>query len=163
MLDLERLLSHDAGPLVQFIKYALAGGVATAVHIAIFHLAGWRLFPCLQARDILVRWLRIESPAVDQRRRARNSMLANGTAFLLSNLVAYLLNIWFVFQGGRHVWYVEVLSFYAVSAISMVIGSTLMGWLIRRYGLLTTFAFGANLVTALLINFAVRKYFIFGG
>jgi len=45
----------------------------------------------------------------------------------------------------------------------MAIGTVLMGLLIRRLHLLTTFAFGANLVSAVMINYVLRKYFIFLG
>ena len=58
---------------------------------------------------------------------------------------------------------IEVLLFYLASGISVVFGTALMGWLIKRFDMRTTFAFGANLVTALLINYAARKYGIFKG
>ncbi|MEI8241977.1 MAG: GtrA family protein [bacterium] len=161
MFDWKTLLSPDAGPAVQFIKYALCGGVATATHILIFHLVGWKLFPCLQPNDPFVRHLRLSVPAIDLHRRARNSMITNVIGFLFSNSVAYLLNILFVFKSGRHHWMVEFALFYAVSAVSLVIGTSLMGWLIRRFGMLTTVAFGSNIVMALLINFAMRKFVIF--
>jgi hypothetical protein len=38
-----------------------------------------------------------------------------------------------------------------------------MGFLIRRFGMLTTYAFGANILAALLINYVMRKFFIFNG
>ena len=163
MLDWKTLLSPDAGPVVQFVKYALCGGIATATQIILFHLIGWRIFPCLEARDPFVRHLRLTVPVIDTRRRARNSMITNFVGFLFSNLVAYILNILFVFKAGRYHWFVELASFYAVSAISLVLGTSLMGYLIRRFGLLTTIAFGSNIVTAMLINYAMRKFFIFQG
>ena len=46
---------------------------------------------------------------------------------------------------------------------SMIIGTVLMGFLIRRFGVLMTYAFGSNIFTALMINYAMRKYFIFNG
>ena len=55
-------LSHDAPPLVQFIKYGLAGGVATAVHILTFFIAGFYLFPCVAQDDILVRLFGLTAP-----------------------------------------------------------------------------------------------------
>lgn len=158
---LEVFLSHDAGALAQFVKYALAGGIATVTHILIFHLAGWRLLPCLQARDPFVRLFRLSTVDVDVRRRARNSMYANAVGFILSNAVAYLLNRLFVFEPGRHSMLVEIFLFYAVSAVSVVLGTAIMGWLIRRFGVLTTLAFFANLFSALMINYAMRKFFIF--
>ena len=163
MFDWKALLSPDAGPTAQFIKYAICGGIATAAHITIFHLIGWRLIPCLQTNDPFVKYLRLQVPHIELHRRARNSMITNIIGFMISNFVAYLLNILFVFKTGRHHWLVEFMLFYAVSAISLVIGTTIMGWLIRRFGLMTTIAFGANLVTALLINFAMRKFVIFKG
>jgi len=163
MMNWHELLSTNAGPVVQFLKYAICGGIATATHIVVFHLVGWRLFPCLQERDILVRLLRLKPPAMEQHLRARNSMIANTATFVLSNLVAYVLNVMFVFHAGRYAWPIELGLFYAVSAVSLVLGTTLMGWLIRRFGLSTTVAFGANLITALLVNYAMRRFVIFNG
>ena len=53
--------------------------------------------------------------------------------------------------------------FYAVSGISLLIGTVLMGYLIKRFGMLTTYAFASNIVTAVMINYAVRKFVIFSG
>ena len=90
-------------------------------------------------------------------------MVDNGVAFLFSNFVAYLLNVPWVFEPGRHHGLIEIGLFYLVSGVSVVVGTALMGWLIRRFGMRTTYAFAANLVTALLINFAMRKFVIFKG
>jgi putative flippase GtrA len=68
-----------------------------------------------------------------------------------------------VFHRGRHHWLLEIGLFYAVSGVSLVIGTTLQTALIGHFGLTTTVAFGANLVTALLINYAMRKFVIFKG
>lgn len=163
MTDLKTLLSPEAGPVAQFLKYAICGGLATATHILVFHLVGWRLWPCLQSNDLFVKYLGLHAPVIDVRRRARNSMIANGTAFMLSNFLAYLLNVMFVFQTGRHPWLVELGLFYAVSAASLACGTVVMGWMIRRFGLSTTVAFGANMVAAVLINYAMRKYVVFKG
>lgn len=160
---LQGFLGRDAGPVVQFIKYAAAGGIATAVHIAVFHLLAWRLFPALEARDPFVAFFKLTIRDVDDRVRSRNSMIANALAFLLSNFTAYVLNILWVFERGRHGLLVEIGLFYLVSGVSVVLGTGLMGFLIRRFGIRTTFAFGANLVTSLLINYALRKFVIFKG
>jgi putative flippase GtrA len=84
-------------------------------------------------------------------------------AFMIANMVAYILNIKFVFKPGRHHWLVEVGLFYAVSGVSMVLGTLLMWWLIRQFSMSTDIAFFANIVTAVLINYAMRKYVIFKG
>jgi putative flippase GtrA len=153
--------THPA--LIQFIRYVIAGGVATAAHIALFHLVAWKVFPSLQANDYAVRFFGLKIREVNDYSRARNSMLGNVIAFVFSNIVAYLINSFWVFERGRHSLLVEVVLFYLVSGISMAIGTVLMGLLIRRLHLLTTFAFGANLVSAVMINYVMRKYLIFLG
>ena len=149
--------------LIQFVKYALAGGLATITHITVFHLVAWKLFPALQEKDPVVRFLNLRIRMVNDYSRARNSMVSNTIAFLISNLVAYITNILWVFERGRHSLGLEILLFYAVSGISVLLGTLLMGLLIKRFGMLTTYAFAANILTAVLINYAVRKFFIFQG
>lgn len=160
---LKEFLSHDAGPFAQFVKYAIVGGIATGTHITVFHLLGWKLLPCLEPRDWAVRWFHLRVADLDDGRRSRNSMIANGCTFLVSNMVAYILNVLFVFQSGRHSLVVEIGLFYLVSGVSMAIGTPFMGWLIRKFGMRTTYAFGANILTSLLINYAMRRFVIFNG
>lgn len=149
--------------LIQFIKYALAGGLATLTHILVFHLIAWKLFPALQDRDHFVRLMHIQLDPINGSLRARNSMISNTMAFIVSNMVAYITNVLWVFESGRHPFIVEISLFYAVSGLSVLIGTVLMGFLIRRFSILTTYAFAANIVTAVMINYAVRKFFIFQG
>ena len=156
-------MGREAGPLVQFIKYGIAGGVATATHIVIFHLLAWKAFPALQENDLAVKYLHWSVPDLDDGTRSRNSVIDNIIAFMFSNFVAYIINIFWVFQRGRHGWIVEIGMFYAVSAISVVIGTAMMGFLIKKFGMRTTYAFAANIVSAVLINYAVRKFVIFKG
>lgn len=158
---MEALLANEN--LIQFIKYGLAGGLATVVHICMFHLVAWKLFPALQENDHAVRLLNLKIRPINEYQRARNSMISNTIAFLISNLVAYITNILWVFQPGRHPFIIEILLFYAVSGISVLIGTMLMGVLIRRFGMLTTYAFVTNIITAVMINYAMRKFFIFHG
>ncbi len=156
-------LSHDAGPIAQFVKYGMAGGVATVVHITLFFLVGWRLFPSLTSDDWMVRLLGVSPGVVEESRRALNAAISTSIAFVVSNAVAYILNVWFVFQKGRHRWIVEVSMFYAVSGISMLVGTMLQSILIYRYSVMTTLAFGTNLISALLINYTMRRFVIFKG
>jgi putative flippase GtrA len=149
--------------LLQFIKYALAGGLATAVHIVVFHLIAWKVFPSLQVKDHAVRMFKLAIKEISDTTRARNSMIGNFIAFLIANMVAYITNILFVFQGGRYPIIIEILFFYAISGISTFLGTMLMGILIRRFGILTTYAFASNILTAVMFNFVMRKFFIFNG
>jgi putative flippase GtrA len=160
---LQQFLQREASPLVQFIKYALGGGVATSVDMLVFFLVAWRLLPALRADDPLVTRLHLRVRPVDEATRSRRFIYITGIAFIFSNLTAYLINIFWVFQPGRHAWYIEVALFYAVSGISIVIGTTL-GWsLIRFLHFSTTASYAGKLVAALMINYVCRKYFVFNG
>jgi putative flippase GtrA len=160
---IDQFLGQDSANLLQFIKYAIGGCVATATHIIIFHLVAWKVFYALQADDWFVRVFNLPIEELDDATRSRNSMLGNAAAFLVSNLVAYLINIYWVFIPGRYRWVIEIALFYLVSGVAIAIGTSIMGVLIKRFGMLTTYAFGSNLIAALLINYAMRKYFIFNG
>jgi putative flippase GtrA len=156
-------ISSSEANILQFVKYGISGGIATATHILVFHLVAWKLFFALQANDWFVRLLNLPIQELDNATRSRNSMKGNAVAFVISNSVAYLLNIYWVFVPGRYYWIIEVGLFYLVSGAAIVIGTALMGFLIRRFGMLTTYAFGANIFAALMINYAMRKFFIFNG
>jgi len=156
-------LSHDAPPLVQFIKYGVAGGLATATHILAFFLVGFLLFPCVTPEDPLVKLFGLDAPEVVADLRARYAVYSNIIAFFVSNTVCYLANRWFVFKPGRHHVVIEFLLFLGVSAISMVVGTTMMGVLIKQFGMQTTYAFGANILSSLAINYVMRKFFVFKG
>ena len=159
----DHYLSHDAPPFVQFVKYGLAGGVATATHILTFFAAGFLLFPCVSADDPLVKLFGLAAPLVDEALRARNAVFSNLVAFMVSNAVCYIINRLFVFKPGRHHIVIEFLLFLSVSAVSTTVGTTLMGLLIKNFGIQTTYAFGANILSSLAINYVLRKYFVFKG
>ena len=149
--------------ILQFVKYVIGGCIATATHIIVFHIIAWKLFPALQKSDWFVRGFNLAVETIDDRTRSRNSVKSNAVAFMVSNMVAYLINIYWVFVPGRYHWLIEITFFYLVSGISIAIGTWLMALLIRRLGMITTYAFGSNLVTAVLINYVMRKFFIFAG
>lgn len=159
----DHYLSHDAPPFVQFIKYGLAGGLATVTHIVAFFLVGFLVFPCVSPEDPLVKLFGLAAPAVDEALRARYAVFSNLAAFMISNTVCYIMNRLFVFKPGRHHIVIEFLLFLAVSAISMTVGTTLMGVLIKHFGVQTTYAFGANVLSSLLINYVMRKFLVFKG
>ena len=153
----------DGENLFQFIKYGISGCIAVASHALVFHLAAWKIFFALQPDDWFIRFFQLPIQELDSTTRSRNSMKANVIAFMFSNLVAYLLNIYWVFVPGRYSWIVEIILFYLVSGFAMMIGTVLMGFLIRQFGMLTTYAFGSNIFTAVMINYVMRKFVIFSG
>lgn len=160
---LKQFTQREASPFIQFVKYAIAGGVATAVHIGSFYLLAWLVFPALKPDDIVVTVLRISAVDLSDALRARNAMIDNAIAFIFSNLTAYLINVWWVFERGRHHRVIEIGLFYMVSGLSIVIGSVLMGILITYFSLSTTVAFIAVIIVSTLINYILRKKVVFKG
>ncbi|MFA5042673.1 MAG: hypothetical protein WC381_02585 [Kiritimatiellia bacterium] len=182
----KQFAQREASSLIQFVKYAICGGAAVTVHVIVFFLLSWLIIPALNDKDILVRLLHLAAVDISDALRARNAMINNILAFLFSNLAAYILNILWVFESGRRyqlldsvlrklglirrarlsAWAhraAEVALFYAVSGISIAIGTFLMGVMINQWHCTTTVAFGAECVVAALINFALRKFMIFKG
>ncbi|HMP77434.1 MAG TPA: GtrA family protein [Kiritimatiellia bacterium] len=160
---LQQFLQRDATPLVQFFKYAIAGGFATGVDMLVFFFFAWRVLPALRENDPLATRLHLKVRHVEEDDRSRRFILCTLIAFMFSNLTAYLINIHWVFQPGRHAWYVELALFYAVSGISIFIGTTL-GWAMIRYmHLSTSFSYIGKMFASLMINFVCRKYFVFNG
>ena len=88
---------------------------------------------------------------------------ANAIAFVVSDLVTYLIDIYWVFVLGRYSGMVEINLFYLVSGLSALIGTMLMSFLIRQFGMLTMYTFDSNGFAAILINYVMRKIVIFGG
>ena len=160
---IEQFKGVEAGLLVQFIKYGIAGGLATFVHIVIFHLVAWKIFPSLQDNDFFIVILGLTVTEVNVATRSINSMLSNGIAFICSNMVAYIINVFWVFKPGRHHRIIEIGLFYLVSGVSAVIGTSMMGLLISYYGMQTTYAFSVNIVSAVMINYSMRKFYVFKG
>jgi len=160
---LKRQLGHDVHPVVQFIKYGMVGGFATGINIAVVFLLGWKLLPCLTADDWLVRLLGLTVVPLDESKRWIPACYCNTAGFVVSNTVCYFLNRLLVFKPGRHRMRVEFALFFAVSGISWGIGLAMQSALIKGFGLQTSTAFAANILCALLINYAVRKFFIFKG
>lgn len=160
---IKRMLGHDVPPWVQFVKYAVCGGLATAVSIVVFFLLGWKLLPCLTPGDPIVRLFHLQLPPGDEEVRWIYAAICNTIGFVISNLFCYVLNRLFVFRTGRHVWYKELALFFCGSGLAFVIGVGLQTFLIKGFGVETTWAFGVNLVAAVLINYAMRKFVVFKG
>lgn len=147
----------------QFVKYGIAGTIATLVQVLFFYALAWKVFPALHTDDPVVRLLRLQVSHISNAVRAVNSMLCNAVAFLCSNTTAYLINISWVFKSGRHRRFVEVGLFYLVGGSSVAVGTFVMGVMINYFGIHTTIAFFVNVGICLLINYGFRKFLVFKG
>lgn len=154
---------RNHGHLVQFIKYAIAGGIATVVHLGIFYAMAWKVFPALTQSDPVARFLEVRTDHISDATRAWFYLIDYFIAFMISNFVVYVINVRWVFETGRHSKRKEIGLFYLVSGISVGIGVALAWALIRFTGLATTPTFIINVLVCLLINYAMRKFVIFKG
>jgi putative flippase GtrA len=159
----KKILAEKDHAGIQFFKYAFCGGIAFAVDMVAFFLVAWLLFPCLTENDTLVRLFHLHIEPVAEGTRTLNFIIGNTLAFLASNSTAYVLNVLFVFKAGRHERWKELGLFFLVSGISVGIGVLVGALLIRVFGFSTTVSYVAKAVSTTLINYAVRKYFIFHG
>lgn len=161
---LKQFTQREAHPVVQFIKYTIAGGIATAVDVLVFYFLAWRVFPALRPEDPVAQVLQrvgLSLLPVAEALRGRNYVINRCVTFLFSNFAAYIVNIYWVFEPGRHSKWVEIGLFYIVSLSSYVIG-TFLGWfIISVWRFETTYAYAANALASLVINYACRKYLIF--
>ena len=160
---LQQFLRREAHPVIQFIKYGMAGGLATVVDLGITFFLSWKLIPALTSDDIVVTLLNLNIHPVDVSIRARNYFINCGVAFMFANFVAYVANVLWVFEPGRHSRTKEIGLFYIVSGISFVIGTGFATGLINFLGWTTTVAKVANMITSVMINYVCRKFFIFKG
>ena len=163
MLSVKQILFEKDHTGVQFLKYVLFGSFAMLVDMVIFFLVAWLLFPALTEDDIVVRLFNLKIVTVLDHMRKINFCIGNVLAFMVSNFVAYILNVFFVFKVGKHSRLKEIGLFYLVSAISVGIGVGIGVLLIHGFGFSTTYSYIAKAISTTLINFVVRKFIIFQG
>lgn len=147
----------------QVFKYGIIGVLATIINLVVAELFAAYVLPCLGPDDLFVKHLGFAASGVDDARRAVLAVYCNFAGFFVANLVCWLLNRKFVFTPGRHHWLLEYLYFLAGSGFAIAIGSGLIWFLVRFYGMQTTYSFVVNVMASVTINFAVRKFFVFKG
>ncbi len=147
----------------QFVKYGAIGVIATYVQTVVFYVLGTTLFSCLGPTDWAVQYLGLPSVVLSDGVRAIRFAVATALGFTLANIVCWLMNRWCVFQSGKFKWYVEFGMFYLAALIATLLALGICTALIRWCGMMTTIAVAVEVVVSFLINFFVRKFFIFKG
>lgn len=153
---LARIRAREVPPLIQFFAYSVCGGLATIVFMGLVVFLSYKVFP---AMDNMI----VDGKPITDDLRARDLLINNTIAFLAANVVAYVTNVLFVFKTGRHHPVMEFVYFTAGSSVSFVISQFAGPWLVHTYGLPTWVAIITNLVAAILLNFVIRKFFVFKG
>ena len=161
------LMSNERTGMVQFVKYAIVGGFTTLLNVTIFMILAITCLKCLTEAESSKTFLGIsfDFPHVGADYpnwlRAFKSVVASAIGFGLSNILCWLLDRCFVFKPGRHKIWRELLFFVSVAGAAWASGS-LIQWILIRYADSPTLpAFAANIVTAVLMNFLMRKFFVF--
>ncbi len=150
----------------QFIKYLFCGGITFVVDVFAFYLTAWLVFPSLREGDpfgAVIGLLGGRLQSVPEEVLLRNFVINKVIAFLTSNTVAYITNVLFVFNGGKHRKIKEVVLFYAVSTGSFVVFTWLSRFLIARFNWQVTWSYFFVFVCAMAANFTLRKKLVFKG
>jgi len=163
-----RLLSHDAGPFWQFAKYGAVGVASTCVQMAVFYALAATCLKCLTPDDWAVATLGLPSVTFDGTEpwyaaRWFLAALATAVGFTAANVFCWLMNRAFVFRPGRFAWYAEFAMFYGAAAGATVVALAVQSLLIRYCGMMTSAAAIIEVVVSFMVNFVVRKFYIFGG
>lgn len=141
----------NAPLLIQITKYGVCGLLVTFIHIIFVYTLGSTVNPAIGEH--------IEKDIKETR-----TIINNVIAFILSNTIAFKLNVNFVFESGRHSKSKEILLFFAVSAVSFFSGLLsipLVFDLIQTNKGIEHLANLAFIISSALVNFICRKYIIF--
>ena len=165
---LKKILSHDCSPFWQFVKYGVIGVLATCVQTGFFYIFASTVLKCLTPDDIAVRLIGLPSAEFTGSEAwycSRGTLAAAATAigFTFANIFCWLMNRALVFRPGRYRWYVEFGMFFGTATLATVIALAIMKLLIDCAGMMTTIAVIVEVVVSFLVNFFVRKFFIFKG
>jgi putative flippase GtrA len=163
-----KVLSRDAGPFWQFVKYGVIGVLSTAIQTAVFYLLAATCLKCLTPDDWAVRFLGLPSAVFTGREcwyasRGMVAAAATGIGFVIANLFCWLMNRRFVFEPGRHRWPVELALFFGASTSATVVALAVMKVLIDQLGFMTSLAVIIEVAVSFAVNFFARKFFIFKG
>ena len=163
--SLSKFLQRKDCVYTQLVKYVFCGGISVVVDQAVFYLLAWLVFPILPTNDPFAQfigWFGLSAKAMDLERFVLNYWIIKTVCFIASNAVVYLLNVLFVFQGGRHKRYVEIAMFFGFSLLQFFY-IWLGGVLMKSYGWLPTYANLTMLVLGIITNYVARKNIVFKG
>lgn len=161
--SIKRFLSHDCSPFEQFIKYGTIGVMATCVQMLFFYLLAATCIECLKADDVAVRYLSLPSANVDDQTRAIRFAIDTGIGFIFANIFCWVMNRLFVFRPGKYRWWTELTMFFGASGFAVFIATLISWFLIHQMGLMTSAAALIEVFVSFVINYTIRKFFIFKG
>jgi putative flippase GtrA len=141
--------SKEAPFIVQLGKYGLCGVAAVLTHNLIAIQLAKTVFPAM------------EGSGLTDTQMAYNQIYSNAVALVISNFVAYFLNVLWVFTPGRHSRWKEFGLFTLVNSISGGIGLAAGPVLRPVIGASFLHAQIVIVITSAIVNFLCRKFLIF--
>ncbi len=147
----------------QLAKYGVIGVLATIVQTGVFYALACSCLGCLAADDVAVRIFGFPVAEASDAVRAWRFALATAIGFVVANVFCWLMNRKFVFRPGRFGMLVEFALFFSAAAFATFLAITLSSALIGYLGLMTTLAVFIEVGVSFVVNFFIRKFFIFKG
>lgn len=147
----------------QLAKYGVIGVLATIVQTGVFYALACSCLGCLAADDWAVKSLGFPMADVPDAVRAWCFAWATSIGFVVANVFCWLMNRKFVFRPGRFGMLVEFALFFSAAAFATFLAITLSSALIGYLGLMTTLAVFIEVGVSFVVNFFIRKFFIFKG
>ena len=161
--SVRKFLSHEAGPVAQFVKYGAIGVASTCVQTGIFYVCAATVLKCLGPDDWAVVYAGLPAVELTDGVRAFRAAVDTALGFVVANVFCWLMNRVFVFRPGRFRWYVEFSLFFGAATLATVVALGVQSLLIKYAGLMTSAAVIIEVAVSFFVNFFVRKFVIFKG
>jgi len=149
-------IRRDTHPLLQFAKYGFCGVLAILTHSTVFGWLGHHVWPAFEH-------MTVNGHPITNQERIQGFIPSSICGFLASNTVAYFTNLLIVFTGGRHHRLLEFLYFTLASSVGYLAGLILALVQLHNGQPKSWIALATIIVTATMVNFACRKFFVFKG
>jgi len=159
------VFSNQKHPFLQFLRYAIAGVAAMGTNLGLFILCERVLFHVpseVEALEMTLYDLGALTTTLREDPRVVVFIKSNVVAFLGANIVAYVLNFMWVFESGRHSRSLEIVLFLGVSFFAFFL-ATILASIAIHHGIDIYVAKGADILTAIVVNYVCRKCLIFKG
>jgi putative flippase GtrA len=147
MSRIKSIFENKTHTPLQFLKYILAGVIASGSYVACFSLLNETILPA-----------DISQPGAT---RGWNFLFSNTLAFITATGVGYLVNQAWVFQSGRHGRLKEFTLFYLIASVAFLAGTPLGSLLVAYFSVNEYGIFILVVAFSGMVNFLGRKYWVF--
>lgn len=147
----------------QLFSYGIIGVLSTMVQTGVFYALAGTVLKCLKYDDWAVQNLDLPAAMVTDSTRAWRFAAATAIGFTVANVFCWLMNRRFVFKPGRFGKLVEFALFFSAASFATVVAIGTSAALINYFGLMTTLAVFIEVGVSFVVNFFIRKFFIFRG